>query len=100
LGEIVEKVEITLQYEVRDVDALFEAAKAALEKLRAETVAEYGESDDRLYAQSMEQVIKSELYEPGNGELHLSSCITAILDSLIYNVPGTELRGTTSASTG
>ncbi|WP_336099480.1 hypothetical protein, partial [Roseovarius sp. CH_XMU1461] len=96
LNNTVKEVSIKLSYEVKDLAPLFEAAKVALERLRTQTVAEFGESADRLYAQHMDQLIQTELHDPASGELQPSLCIEVILDEAMSNVHGTELVGTAS----
>ena len=91
MTDTVKKVSITLDYEVQNLDTLFQAAKNALEGLRAKTIAEHGESEDRRYAQPL-----AELHDTATGVLQPSLCVEVILDKLIYDVPGTQLAGITS----
>jgi hypothetical protein len=98
VSECIETVELSLEFDVHNLDALYEAAKEALEKLRSEAVAANGNDDSVLYAQPMEQLIKEHLHDPDGGELHLASCIMVILDQLALNIPGIELVGTTAGS--
>lgn len=96
MTDTVKNVSITLDYEVQNLDTLFEAAKNALEELRAKTIAEHGESEDRRYAQPLDQLIQTELHDTDTGVLQPSLCVEVILDKLIYDVPGTQLAGITS----
>ncbi|WP_289084618.1 hypothetical protein [uncultured Sulfitobacter sp.] len=96
MTDTVKKVSITLDYEVQNLDTLFQAAKNALEGLRAKTIAEHGESEDRRYAQPLDQLIQTELHDTATGVLQPSLCVEVILDKLIYDVPGTQLAGITS----
>lgn len=94
MSTTVKEVSIKLDYEVTDLDALFERAKTALERLRTKTVAEFGESADRLYAQPMDQLIQTELHDPASGTMQPSLCMVVILDEMMSDVPGTELVNT------
>ncbi|SFO72775.1 hypothetical protein SAMN04488056_111192 [Cohaesibacter marisflavi] len=97
--DIIEKVKITLEYEVSDLDALFEAAREALKKLRTEAISEFGEDCEILYTQPIEQLIKEQLFDEDSRELRLSSCIYTILEHALENVPGTMLRASIDRST-
>ncbi|MEX3314770.1 hypothetical protein [Sulfitobacter sp. PS-8MA] len=94
MSNTVKEVSMKLGYEVTDLDALFERAEVALERLRRQTVAESGESTDRLYAQPMDQLMQTELHDPASGKLQPSLCIAVILDEMMSDVPGTELVNT------
>lgn len=94
----VESVKISIEYEVHDVDKLYEAAKAALEKLSKKAIESGGVDEDVLYAQPLEQLIGRHLHDEHSGEVNLSDCILVILDQLIWDVPGAEMVGTTSGS--
>jgi hypothetical protein len=96
LTDTVKNVSITLDYEVQNLVTLFEAAKNALEELRAKTIAEHGKSEDGRYAQPLDQLIQTELHDTATGVLQPSLCVEVILDELIYDVPGTQLAGITS----
>jgi hypothetical protein len=75
LTDTVKNVSITLDYEVQNLDTLFEAAKNALEELRAKTIAEHGKSEDGRYAQPLDQLIQTELHDTATGVLQPSLCV-------------------------
>ena len=86
-----DKIKLSLEFEVVDQDQLFEAAKRALSELRTSVVDKHGEDNDYLYGKPLDELIKEELFDPGEGQLHLASCLLVILDHATIEGVGVEL---------
>ncbi|WP_170373462.1 hypothetical protein [Ruegeria arenilitoris] len=91
MNKVKDKVRVSLEFEVVDQDQLFEAAKRALEELREDVVEKHGEASDYQYGSPLDQLIKEELFDPGEGQLHLASCLLVLLDKATIKGAGVEL---------
>lgn len=91
LSKVKDKIKVSLEFEVVDQDQLFEAAKRALSELRKGVVEEHGGDTDYQYGKQLDELIKEELFDPGQGQLHLASCLLVILDHATIKDAGVEM---------
>lgn len=91
MSNVKDRIKVSLEFEVVDQDQLFEAAKQALSELRKGVVEKHGAETDHQYGKQLDELIKEELFDPAEGQLHLASCLLVILDHATIKDAGVEM---------